>query len=100
MTSPRSSPMRTIDGEPIPVLEKMGYYVIIATAGHDTTAAAMAGGVQALAENPDQLEFLKRNPEQIAERGRGDDPLDRAGEALHADRPVGRPDRRHADRQG
>jgi cytochrome P450 len=55
----------TIDGEPIPVLEKMGYYVIIATAGHDTTAAAMAGGMQALAENPDQLELLRRNPDRI-----------------------------------
>jgi len=56
----------TIEGEPIPELEKMGYYVIIATAGHDTTAAAMAGGMQALAENPEQLEFLKRNPDQIS----------------------------------
>jgi cytochrome P450 len=37
----------------------MGYYVIIATAGHDTTAAAMAGGLRALAENPDQLKALQ-----------------------------------------
>jgi cytochrome P450 len=39
----------------------MGYYVIIATAGHDTTAAAMAGGLRALAENPDQLRLLRDN---------------------------------------
>jgi len=38
----------TIDDAPMPDLEKMGYYVIIATAGHDTTAAAMAGGLRAL----------------------------------------------------
>jgi cytochrome P450 len=49
----------TIDDEPMPDLEKMGYYVIIATAGHDTTAAAMAGGLRALAENPDQLRLLQ-----------------------------------------
>ena len=49
----------TIDDAPMPDLEKMGYYVIIATAGHDTTAAAMAGGLRALAENPDQLRLLQ-----------------------------------------
>jgi cytochrome P450 len=54
-----------IDGEPIPLLEKMGYYVIIATAGHDTTAAAMAGGMHALAENPAQLELLRGRPDLL-----------------------------------
>jgi cytochrome P450 len=53
----------TIDGAPIPDLERMGYYVIIATAGHDTTAAAMAGGLRALAENPDQLRQLQQRPD-------------------------------------
>jgi cytochrome P450 len=52
----------TIDDAPMPDLEKMGYYVIIATAGHDTTAAAMAGGLRALAEHPDQLRLLQENP--------------------------------------
>ncbi|MDQ1475726.1 MAG: hypothetical protein QOE62_955 [Actinomycetota bacterium] len=56
----------TIDDAPMPDLEKMGYYVIIATAGHDTTAAAMAGGLRALAEHPDQLELLRRNPDLLA----------------------------------
>jgi cytochrome P450 len=50
-----------IDDAPMPDLEKMGYYVIIATAGHDTTAAAMAGGLRALAEHPDQLRLLQRD---------------------------------------
>ena len=53
----------TIDDAPMPELEKMGYYVIIATAGHDTTAAAMAGGMRALAEHPDQLRLLQKDPE-------------------------------------
>jgi cytochrome P450 len=54
-----------IDDAPMPDLEKMGYYVIIATAGHDTTAAAMAGGLRALAEHPDQLRLLQRDPELL-----------------------------------
>lgn len=40
----------TIDDEPMPDLETMGYYVIVATAGHDTTSSTMAGGLQALIE--------------------------------------------------
>jgi cytochrome P450 len=55
----------TIDDAPMPELEKMGYYVIIATAGHDTTAAAMAGGLRALAENPDQLRRLQEDPDLL-----------------------------------
>ncbi|MCU1396403.1 MAG: cytochrome [Ilumatobacteraceae bacterium] len=54
-----------IDDAPMPDLEKMGYYVIIATAGHDTTAAAMAGGLRALAENPGQLDLLRANPDLL-----------------------------------
>jgi cytochrome P450 len=55
-----------IDDVPMPELEKMGYYVIIATAGHDTTAAAMAGGMRYLAENPDQLRLLQEDPSLLA----------------------------------
>lgn len=54
-----------IDGEPLPELERMGYYLIIATAGHDTTSSAMSGGVQALAEHPEQLALLQARPELI-----------------------------------
>jgi len=51
-----------IRGEDLDVLQTISYYVIVATAGHDTTASAMAGGLQALAENPEQLERLRRDP--------------------------------------
>ena len=54
-----------IEGEPMPDLETMGYYVIVATAGHDTTSSAMAGGLQALVENPDQLAKLQERPELL-----------------------------------
>lgn len=54
-----------IDDEAMPDLETMGYYVIIASAGHDTTSSAMAGGLEALVRNPDQLAKLQANPDLI-----------------------------------
>lgn len=56
----------TIDGEPMPALEQMGYYTIVATAGHDTTAASMAEGMYRLATNPEALRRLQAEPELIA----------------------------------
>ena len=47
-----------IDGEPIGVLEAIGYFVIIATAGHDTTSSAISGGMAALLAQPEQLSRL------------------------------------------
>jgi len=51
----------TIDGEPLSDIDTVSYYVIIATAGHDTTSAVIAGGLHALVENPDQRERLRAN---------------------------------------
>jgi cytochrome P450 len=55
----------SIDGVPIGIMEQISYYVIVATAGHDTTASAMAGGMQALIEHPDQLARLRDDPSLI-----------------------------------
>ncbi len=55
----------TLDGEPIWPFQQISYYVIIATAGHDTTSFTMSGGLQALLENPDQLERLRNDPSLI-----------------------------------
>ncbi|GAA2158089.1 cytochrome P450 [Actinomadura napierensis] len=52
-----------IDGEPLNDFDTASYYVIIATAGHDTTSATIAGGLQALIQHPDQRERLTKNPE-------------------------------------
>ena len=54
-----------VNGEPIGVLEAVGYYVIIATAGHDTTSAAISGGLAALLAHPDQLRRLMRDPSLV-----------------------------------
>jgi cytochrome P450 len=51
-----------INGQPLGHLEAMSYYIIAATAGHDTTSNTTAGGLWALAENPDQLAKLKADP--------------------------------------
>jgi cytochrome P450 len=50
-----------VDGEPLSDIDTVSYYVIIATAGHDTTSAVISGGLQALMENPDQRELLRDN---------------------------------------
>ncbi|TDH53917.1 cytochrome P450 [Mycobacterium eburneum] len=50
-----------VDGEPLSDVDTASYYVIIATAGHDTTSATISGGLQALIENPDQRDRLRDN---------------------------------------
>lgn len=55
----------TIDGQALPDMDVMGFYLIISTAGHDTTSNSIAGGLLALMENPDQLELLQAHPELI-----------------------------------
>jgi cytochrome P450 len=41
-----------IKGEPIPLDRQIGYYILIATAGHDTTSNGTAGVMLALCQNP------------------------------------------------
>jgi cytochrome P450 len=55
-----------VHGETMPDLETLGYYVIVATAGHDTTASAMTGGMEAIAQHPEVLQQLKDDPSLIA----------------------------------
>lgn len=48
-----------IDGQPLDPMASMGYYIIVATAGHDTTSSSTAGGMWALADNPGEFAKLK-----------------------------------------
>jgi cytochrome P450 len=52
----------SFEGHPLGDLETAGYYSIIATAGHDTTSSSLAGGLEALLRNPDQLRALQNDP--------------------------------------
>lgn len=54
-----------VNGAPLPELDANGYYMIIATAGHDTTSASVAGGLLALLENPEQMQKLRADPEAL-----------------------------------
>lgn len=54
-----------INGEPLPRLEQMGYYMIIATAGHDTTSSSTAGAIWEFCDHPDQFAKLKADPSLI-----------------------------------
>jgi cytochrome P450 len=54
-----------VHGCPLGPVETASYYIIVATAGHDTTSSSIAGGLRALIENPDQLRRLQQNPELL-----------------------------------
>lgn len=52
-----------VDGEPMEQLDQISYFIITATAGHDTTSSTISGGMKALIEYPEQLAKLKAHPE-------------------------------------
>jgi cytochrome P450 len=52
-----------VNGERLSDHDIAGYYVSIATAGHDTLGVVLSGGLRALIEHPGQLLQLQRNPE-------------------------------------
>jgi len=54
-----------VNGCPLGPLETASYYIIVATAGHDTTSSSIAGGLQALIQNPDQMQKLRERPELL-----------------------------------
>lgn len=51
-----------VAGEPLSDLDTASYYVLIATAGHDTTSSTIAGGLQALMEHPGELRRIQDDP--------------------------------------
>ncbi len=48
-----------VDGAPLNDRDMMGYYIILAAAGHDTTSASTAGAMLALAQDPEQFARVK-----------------------------------------
>jgi cytochrome P450 len=51
-----------VDGAPMAELDQISYFIITATAGHDTTSATTSGGMKALLEFPEQLQKLQGDP--------------------------------------
>jgi cytochrome P450 len=78
-----------IDGQPLGELEMLGYYIIVATAGHDTTSNAMSGGMHLLATNPDQLALLQSQPQLLVNAI--EEMLRRVSPVRHFMRTVGEP---------
>jgi cytochrome P450 len=54
-----------IDGSLIGEFEASSYFVALASAGHDTTSATLAGGLLALIQNADEMRKLKANPDLV-----------------------------------
>jgi cytochrome P450 len=54
-----------IDGQPISEFEALSYYVIVATAGHDTTSSSTAGAMWALANDPAEFDKVRKDPSLI-----------------------------------
>jgi len=52
----------TVDDEFMGERERLWYYIIVATAGHDTTSFAFSGGMEQLLRNQDQLRALQADP--------------------------------------
>jgi hypothetical protein len=54
-----------VNGDYLPPHDITSYYMIVATAGHDTTSSSTAGAIWALAQDPAEFARVKANPELI-----------------------------------
>ena len=50
------------NGEPMGLIETLGYYLIVFNAGHDTTRHSLSGAIGAFLEHPEEFARLKKNP--------------------------------------
>ncbi|MCB0973062.1 MAG: cytochrome P450 [Actinobacteria bacterium] len=48
-----------VDGCPIGDAERLWYFILVATAGHDTTSFALSGGLQVFLDHPEQWASLR-----------------------------------------
>ena len=67
-----------IGGDYMPDHEATSYYMIVATAGHDTTSSSTAGAIWALAQDPAQFAKGEGQSRTDPGPGRRGDPLDDA----------------------
>lgn len=55
-----------IDGAPIDSFKQLSYFILVTTAGHDTTSASIAEGLNALVDDPAAMARLKAEPDLCA----------------------------------
>ncbi len=55
-----------IDGQPIDAFKQLSYFILVTTAGHDTTSASIAEGMNALIDDPAAMARLKAEPDLCA----------------------------------
>ena len=55
----------TIDGQHLPPVALLSYFLLLVAAGNETTRNAMTGGMLAFLENPEQWEKLRREPGRL-----------------------------------
>jgi cytochrome P450 len=54
-----------VDGCPMDDNHRLWYFIIVATAGHDTTSYALSGGMEAMLRDPSQLQAIRDDPSII-----------------------------------
>ena len=89
-----------IDGERLTEQEFDAMFLLLVVAGNETTRQAIAHGMQAFMDFPEELERLRADPALMPTRGRGDPALVDAGAALPPHRHPRRGAARDADRGG
>jgi cytochrome P450 len=81
-----------IDGEPMGPMETLGYYLIVFSAGHDTTKNSLAGGFWQLIANPSEFakvqQDLSRAPDAVEEMIRWASPVNYMKRTAAADTEV------------
>ncbi|CAL80716.1 Putative Cytochrome P450 family protein [Bradyrhizobium sp. ORS 278] len=89
-----------INGEEMPLHDRTSYYMIVATAGHDTTSSSTAGRDLGAGAGSRAVRAREGRCRTDSGTGRRGDPLDDAGQAFHAQRDRRHRARRPADREG
>ena len=85
-----------VDGESLTPAEMASFFILLVAAGNETTRNAIAHGLQAFTDHPEQLARWQADFDgHAADRRRGDRPLGHAGDPLPAHlHPGRRPHRR------
>ncbi len=52
-----------VDGKPMEPLDQLSYFIIAASAGHDTTSSVIGAGMKVLMEHPEQMQKWCDDPE-------------------------------------